>query len=399
MRELLAVSNETALNLTNCLWPETRVEKLVTGSERLTITFVCPADSLSGGMRVIALYAAQLARRGHKVIAALPRPTAPSFRARIRGFVKRAPDPLSNTLSFFKNVPFVVHWLDHAGPITDRDLPDADVVIATWWETAEWVWKLSASKGAKLHFMQDYEVWGPPENTPRVDAVSALPIPKIVIARWVWELVERRWGQTPIALVPNSVETEKFFAPPRGKQPTPTVGLTYSSLPNKGSDVSFAAIEMARHDVHDLRVIAFGAAPPNVLPDGTEFHVQVPDEQLRDLYAACDAWLFGTRKEGFGLPILEAMACRTPVIGTPAGAAQQLIGQGGGILVPIEDVSAMARAIVGLAKMKDIQWRELSDAAYRTATTYTWEDATHRFEEAIKSVARKSSAPSKLINS
>jgi glycosyltransferase involved in cell wall biosynthesis len=342
-------------------------------------------------MRVIALHAAQLARRGHKVTAVLPRPAPPSLRARIRGFVKRTPDPFKSTLSFFKNVPFNVRRLDHPGPATDRDLPDADVVIATWWETAEWVWKLSDVKGAKLHFMQDYEVWGPPENTVRVDAVGALPLPKIVIARWVWELIEQRWNQTPIALVPNSVETNKFFAAPRGKQSVPTVGLTYSSLPNKGSDVSLAAITLARRNVPDLRVIAFGTAPTTAetpLPENTEFHVQVPDEMLRDLYARCDAWLFGTRKEGFGLPILEAMACRTPVIGTPAGAGPELIGQGGGILVENEDVPAMAQAIVRVAEMTDMQWLELSNAAYRTATTYTWDDASDRFERAIRKVVR-----------
>jgi glycosyltransferase involved in cell wall biosynthesis len=371
---------------------QSRLEKFVTGSERLNITFVCPADNLSGGMRVIALHAAQLARRGHKVIAALPRPAALSLRARLRRVAKQVPASLANTISFFKDVPFTVRWLDHPGPVTDRDLPDADVVVATWWETAEWVWKLSEAKGAKLHFMQDYEIWGPPENAARVDAVGALPIPKIVIAQWVWELIEQRWGQIPIASVPNSVETNKFFAPPRGKQSVPTVGLTYSSLPNKGSDVSLAAIELARRSVPELRVIAFGATPTTAetqLPKNTEFHVQVPDEALRDLYAACDAWLFGTRKEGFGLPILEAMACRTPVIGTPAGAARELIGQGGGILVANEDVPAMAQAIVRLVEMTDSQWRELSDAAYRTATAYSWDNATDRFEQAVRSVTKR----------
>ena len=83
------------------------------------------------------------------------------------------------------------------------------------------------------------------------------------------------------------------------------------------------------------------------------------------------------------------MACRTPVIGTPAGAARELIGQGGGILVANEDVPAMAQAIVRLVEMTDSQWRELSDAAYRTATAYSWDDATDRFEQAVRSVTRR----------
>ncbi|MGC8714943.1 MAG: glycosyltransferase [Leptodesmis sp.] len=53
---------------------------------------------------------------------------------------------------------------------------------------------------------------------------------------------------------------------------------------------------------------------------------------MRDYYSACDAWLFPSRYEAVGLPILEAMACRTPVIGTPAGIAPEMLSDGAGIL-------------------------------------------------------------------
>lgn len=341
-------------------------------------------------MRVIALYATRLARRGHKVTVVLPRSRA-DLRKRIVGFLKRGiwlrNDPPHE--SHFQDVPFQAIRLAHSGPITDRDVPDGDVVVATWWETAEWVWKLSSAKGIKSHFMQDYETWGSLDVS-RVDSVCALPMPKIVIARWVWELLESRWGQTPIALVPNSVETEQFYASPRGKQPVPTVGFTYSTLHNKGCDVSIAAIEKAKKEIPELKAIAFGPQRPpmgfqmNLL---TDFHVAVPEDKLRDLYASCDAWLFGTRREGFGLPILEAMACRTPVVGTPAGAGLDLISKGGGILVPIDDESRMADGIVALARMSDSEWRQMSEVAYRTATTYSWENATDMFEVALNKIA------------
>jgi glycosyltransferase involved in cell wall biosynthesis len=187
------------------------------------------------------------------------------------------------------------------------------------------------------------------------------------------------------------VETSLFFASPRGKQAVPTVGLTYNTMRNKGCDVVVAAIEQARRRIPDLRVIAFGQHRPVSeisLPPDTEFHFCVEDKNLRGLYAACDAWLFGTRIEGFGLPILEAMACRTPVIGTAAGAAPDLIGQGGGILVGVDDVGAMSDAIIRIARTTDAEWQAMSDAAYATATGYTWNDATDRFESALMSVAR-----------
>ena len=275
----------------------------------MKITFVCPPHSQSGGIRVISLYASRLTQRGHEVTAVLPRPAGPSLRSRIRHFLKHGVSLSSSNqsgVSFFAGVPFDVRWLDHSGPVTDRDVPEADVVIATWWETAEWVWGLSGSKGAKLHFMQDYEIWGAPGgDMSRVDAACALPIPKIVIAPWVSELLQQRWGQTPIALIPNSVEADKFFAPPRSKQSVPTVGLTYTFMRNKGCDLCIAAINKAREDVPQLRVISFGmAAPPATapLPEHTEFHLEAPDDKLRELYASCDAWLFGTQIEAFGLP-------------------------------------------------------------------------------------------------
>ena len=169
------------------------------------------------------------------------------------------------------------------------------------------------------------------------------------------------------------------------------MGFAYRTMRNKGCDVIVAAIERSRRMVPNLRIIAFSherPTPEMPLPSGTEFHFQVEDEKLRHLYAACDAWLFGTRIEGFGLPILEAMACRTPVIGTPAGAAPRLIGQGGGILVGMEDVAGMSEAIARISTMPEAEWRTMSDAAYATATSYTWDDAADQFEASIIQVLK-----------
>jgi glycosyltransferase involved in cell wall biosynthesis len=261
------------------------------------------------------------------------------------------------------------------------------MVVATWWEAAEWAWSLPASKGTNVHFMQDYEIWA--GQVERVDAAYQLPIPKIVSARWVSNLLSSRFGQEPVALVHNSVETAIFTAPPRGKQRTPTLGFTYSTMRNKGVDICLAAIDIARREIPNLRVMSYGNEPPTKdlpLPTNAEFFHRMPDRELATIYASCDAWLYGTRIEGFGLPILEAMACRTPVIGTPAGAAPELLAHGGGLQVPMEDPHAMAEAIVHLCLMTDHRWRDMSEAAYQTATSYTWDDATDRMEAALEQI-------------
>src|SRR5205085_3036499 len=136
------------------------------------------------------------------------------------------------------------------------------------------------------------------------------------------------------------------------------------------------AVRLARQQRPELRVVCFGSSAPTPempLPKDAEFHLRAPEAKLKELYGKCDAWLFGTRKEGFGLPILEAMACRTPVIGTPAGAAPELVPDGG-FLVPHENPSAMADAIVRISGMDNGEWRALSEKAWKTASRYTWDD-------------------------
>jgi glycosyltransferase involved in cell wall biosynthesis len=387
----------------------------------MRISMLLPADALVGGIRVLAIYAQRLAQRGHQVTVIQPRHPRPSFRQVLRSLRRhhawpKAPDagpsffdnitilppiaglygagyPASSKAGSFKRIK-----VPHTGPITAAEVPDGDLVLATWWETAEWVWALPPSKGMKAHFMQDYEIWT--GRVERVDETCRLPIPKIVIARWVSNLLSSRFGQEPVALVPNSVDTTLFNAPRRGMQKVPTVGLTYTPMHNKGTDISIKAIELARKHVPDLKVIAFGSQAPSPelpLPADSEFFFRVPDRELPTIYAACDAWLFGTRIEGFGLPILEAMACRTPVIGTPAGAAPELLSHGGGIQVPMENPDAMAEAIVHLCLLPESRWREYSDAAHLTATSYSWDDATDRFEAALEQI-RTGTGPHILEN-
>ena len=83
------------------------------------------------------------------------------------------------------------------------------------------------------------------------------------------------------------------------------------------------------------------------------------------------------------------MACRTPVIGTPAGAAPQLLAYGGGIQVPHDNPEAMAREIVKVCTMPDAEWRELSDKALANALHYTWDDATTLFEKALLEIVAR----------
>lgn len=351
----------------------------------MKITFVLPYAGLAGGIRVVAIYADRLQKRGHEVFVISQPLPKPSLKQRLRHWLRGKTMPLQSSASHFDglNVPHRV--LETCRPVDDRDLPDADVVIATWWETAEWVAALSPRKGTKVYFVQHHEIH-PYFPVDRVKATYHLPLHKIVIAEWLKTVMAQDYGDTQVSIVPNSVDLDLFTAPQRSRQVIPTVGFMYSTKAWKGTDLAIQAWQLAQKKLPTIQGIAFGSELVSTelpLPEGITYHYKAPQNTLKALYASCDAWLFTSRVEGFGLPILEAMACRTPVIGTPAGAAPELIQPGGGQIVPHEDPQAMGEAIVDICTQPIEQWQALSEAAYQTASRYSWEEATALFEAAL----------------
>ena len=254
--------------------------------------------------------------------------------------------------------------------------------------------RLSPSKGAQVLFIQGYEVV-PGQSNPDIDATWRLPMQKIVISGWLKDLAEGTFGDRRVIHIPNGVDPAQFHAPPRGKQPRPTVGLLYATIQLKGLDVALKAIETARRSLPDLRVVCFGAEKIDEklpLPPGAEYHHRPPQERIRDLYASCDVWLCGSRREGFHLPPLEAMACRTPVVSTRVGGPLDVIREGlNGHLVEIEDSTGLADRLLRVLRLDDAAWRRMSDAAEETARGCRWEDSTLLFERALTTAVERAS--------
>ena len=361
----------------------------------MRVTFVAPVPDMAGGIRVLAIYADRLRRRGHDVLIVSSPSPRPTLRQQLRylmkgqGLITWRARPESH----FDGLAVPHHVLDRCRPVVDRDVPDADVVIASWWETAEWVLGLSPRKGAKAHFVQHHEVFDYlPKD--RVAAVYRLPLHRIAISRWLVNVLAQRYGDDQVSLVPNSVDTDQFQAPPRGKQRVPTVGFVYSTVYWKGSGTIAEAISLVRRDIPQLRVIAFGQEDPSPefpLPAGAEYVKRPAQADIRHLYDRCDAWVCGSESEGFYLPMLEAMACRCPVVSTEVGGPVDCIENGvNGYLVPVRDAPALARGIEQVLGLPEPAWHAMSEAARRTATRYTWDDATGLFEKALATAIHRS---------
>lgn len=97
----------------------------------------------------------------------------------------------------------------------------------------------------------------------------------------------------------------------------------------------------------------------------------ITDQQLRSLYRSATCFLFPTLYEGFGLPILEAMASGTPVITSRRPAHMEIAGDAAFLVDPTQS-DAMAEAIVKIGEDKRLR-NELIQKGLNRARLFSWE--------------------------
>jgi glycosyltransferase involved in cell wall biosynthesis len=114
---------------------------------------------------------------------------------------------------------------------------------------------------------------------------------------------------------------------------------------------------IARHDLAD-HVIELGHVEDKILPA---------------LYSAAEAFVFPSLHEGFGLPVLEAMACGTPVLTSNTSALPEIAGDAA-LLVDPTSVDAIAEGLVRILTDNCLRNR-LIEAGKTRASKFTWQAA------------------------
>jgi glycosyltransferase involved in cell wall biosynthesis len=99
----------------------------------------------------------------------------------------------------------------------------------------------------------------------------------------------------------------------------------------------------------------------------------VPEADLPAVYGAARVLCMPSLYEGFGLPVLEAMACGTPVVASATTALGEAVGDAG-LTVDPESVAAIRAALAGVLGDDGLHER-LREAGLRRASEFTWERA------------------------
>lgn len=112
------------------------------------------------------------------------------------------------------------------------------------------------------------------------------------------------------------------------------------------------------------------------LTDAVLFLGRLADEDLPALYNLADLFVFPSLYEGFGLPVLEAMACGVPVVCSTASSLPEVIGDAG-LMVDPHDVEGLAVAMARVIADRALRARMVEKGLAR-ARRFTWTAAAER---------------------
>jgi len=157
--------------------------------------------------------------------------------------------------------------------------------------------------------------------------------------------------------------------------------------PRKNFDLAYGAVELLPDSVlHRLVVTGkfeWGARPKSdrVIPTGF-----LPQSELPALYSFASLYLCTSHYEGFGIPILEAMACGAPVLTSAGGALREVAGDAA-VVMDAMDASSWAAKITSLLDDSSML-EELRRRGLERASQFSWHETARRTLKAYSEVVQ-----------
>ena len=209
-----------------------------------------------------------------------------------------------------------------------------------------------------------------------------------------------RFRPSKIAVIGEGVDRDLLSGPADTPAPdrTPYVLAMGAGEPRKNvAGVIEGFLRVAEQIPHQLVLVGApwrgrrAIVPPDASAAGRiEDRGAVTNAQLRELYRGAAAFIYPSLYEGFGLPVLEAMASGTPVITSREGSLEEIAGNAA-LYVEPRDASAIGDAIVDLLSHPERR-SALVAAGHDRVRRFSWETAARQTIAVYERVAAAGSA-------
>ncbi len=213
----------------------------------------------------------------------------------------------------------------------------------SWWEVANREWSATTSEGLRRRLNPHHRIvlwWD------RKIVGGGVPLEVLAAGQWAADDIRRFYPAVAdrVSILPDGVNLQEFSFDPDGRSrmraawdvgDEPVLFIVATELRRKGLGTLFEAFRLVREAARGSRLIVGGrVAPGDVralavqhrVTDGVQAIGFVED--LRAAYSAADVLVFPTRFDPWGLPIVEALACGTPVAASGRAGAASAVREG-----------------------------------------------------------------------
>lgn len=332
----------------------------------MRIAYVLPFPELNGGNKVIFQHVRLLQERGHELTVLAEGPK---------------PDWIRIDAAYVDTT------------VSTPNVPSQDLVIGTYWTSVEAAARLEL--GPLAHFCQGYEgglvhlePW-----LPRIDAVYSLPLPTLTVSPHLGDLLRERFGRESFVVPPP---LDPLFRPALRLRPArrPWVAVPgIFAAEVKGVPTALEAVRRLRGRGYACRVLRLSVLPldddERRLLEPDRFLCGVPPAEVAAALRRCDLLFLPSREqEGFGLPLLEAMASKVPAVASRIPSTEAISNGGAVALVPPGDAHAFAEAAEALLA-DPAAWRAARSRGWRAAQRYRPEEVAPRLDEGVRWANRR----------
>ncbi|MBN2601785.1 MAG: glycosyltransferase family 4 protein [Candidatus Marinimicrobia bacterium] len=340
----------------------------------MRITFVLPGfiSVPMGGVKVVHEYANRLSEKGHVVSLVYPIHLQTNFRYLLKKILVNQYDRCTGNNRELYYTPNPKVSVLTVKKICDKYIPDADAVIAAGWQTAEPVSRLPDVCGKKFYLLQHFETYF--RSKKQVLETFHLPMKKIAIAQWIINEL-KNIGQDAEGPIGNAIDHKEFYLEANIPERTTDVIAVYHYMNVKGPRDLITTLKNLKKRKNISATVVSARKPIHRFPVWVKIIIRPPIPELRKIYSSSKVFLHTSHSEGWGLPVLEAMACGCAVVATEnRGVKEYLIPNQNAMMVPIGDTDALTTQVNYL--LTDYHQRKLLvENGLKTVSQFSWKSS------------------------